>query len=161
MRLRKIAGATAATAWVRWPQWPHWPHLMFAGGAQAANQAPTARTGVDTTPPDPFVRARARQDLDDVLAHGIQTTCGTEDDERPVTCSMTAKRKGRVLAGDSAVIHSPYNRYQFHLRLSAADRDKLRRADPPIVIKLVLRVRDEAGNVGTDQKRIKLVDGLW
>ena len=67
---------------------------------------------------------------------------------------MTAKRKGRVLAGDSAVIHSPYNRYQFHLRLSAADRDKLRRADPPIMIKLVLRVRDEAGNVGTDQKRI-------
>ena len=29
------------------------------------------------------------------------------------------------------------------------------------MIKLVLRVRDEAGNVGTDQKRIKLVDDLW
>jgi len=109
----------------------------------------------------PYIRARARQDLDFVIRRGIQTTCGTEDRERNVTCSIVAKRKGKVLVTDSGLIHNPYDRYHFELELSGPQIDHIRKADPPVVIKLKLRVRDEAGNVGTDQKRIKLVDDLY
>jgi hypothetical protein len=153
MRLRKIKGASALVALaavaVLGPS---------AGGAQAAEHRLGADAGpTDSTPPVPYIRARARQDLDFVIRWGIQTTCGTEDRERNVTCSIVAKRKGKVLVTDSGLIHSPYDRYHFELELSKPQIEHILEADPPIVIKLVLRVRDEAGNVGTDQKRIKLV----
>lgn len=115
----------------------------------------------DTTPPDPYIRARVRQDMDYVFRHGIQTTCGTEDDEQPITCRMTAIRKGRVLATDRDQIDRPYNRIHFNLRLSARDQNRLRRANPPVNVKLLLRVTDEAGNVGKDRKRIRIVAGLY
>jgi hypothetical protein len=115
----------------------------------------------DTTPPDPFIRARSRQDMDYVFRHGIQTTCGTEDRERDITCRMTAIRKGRVLATDSGHIDRPYDRYHFNLHLSGDDQDRLRDANPPVRVKLLLRVTDAAGNVGRDRKRIAIVDGLY
>jgi len=68
--------------------------LALAALAPAAGQA-SAGT-VDTTPPDPYIRARERQDLHDVLRHGIQATCGTADDERPsalVASSVQAERR--------------------------------------------------------------------
>jgi len=94
-------------------------------GAAAETASPP-----DTTPPDPFIRARTRQDMDYVFKHGIQTTCGTEDDERPVTCRMTALRKGRVLATDTGSFDRPYNRYHFNLHLSAEDRNRIADVDP-------------------------------
>jgi hypothetical protein len=133
--------------------------LALAALAPAAGQA-SAGT-VDTTPPDPYIRARERQDLHDVLQHGIQATCGTADDERPVSCRMTALRKGRVLATETKRIEAPYNRFQFHLPLTSEDKSRIRRADPPVAIKLLLRVTDEAGNAGKDRKRIRLVADLY
>jgi hypothetical protein len=115
----------------------------------------------DTTPPDPYIRARSRQDIHDVFKHGIQTTCGTEDDERPVTCRMTALRKGRVLAVGTGRIEAPYNRFHFALHISNPDEARLRDADTPVAIKLLLRVTDPAGNVGKDRKRIRLVADLY
>ena len=132
---------------------------VFAPSGAAAN-GPAAGPP-DTTPPDPFIRARSRQDIDDVFKHGIQTTCGTEDDERPVTCRMTAVRKGRVLAVETGRIERPYNRWHFALHLSNPDERRLRDANLPVAIKLFLRVTDEAGNVGKDRKQIRLVGDLY
>jgi hypothetical protein len=74
---------------------------------------------------------------------------------------MTAIRKGRVLATDSGHIDRPYDRYHFNLHLSGDDQDRLRDANPPVRVKLLLRVTDAAGNVGRDRKRIAIVDGLY
>ena len=115
----------------------------------------------DTTPPDPMLRARERQDIHDVFKHGIQTTCGTEDRERPIDCRMTALRKGRVLAVGSGHIERPYNRYQFHLHLSSEDEARMRKAGTPVAVKLLLRVTDEAGNSATATKSIRLVSDLY
>ena len=157
MKLRRIMRATGVTALAALAALG-----LSAAGAQAVEHRLAADAGpTDSTPPVPYVRARARQDLDFVIRRGIQTTCGTEDRERNVTCSIVAKRNGKVLVTDSGLIHNPYDRYHFELELSGPQIDHIRKADPPVVIKLKLRVRDEAGNVGTDQKRIKLVDGLY
>lgn len=149
--MRRSGVLIVATAWA-----------LLAGSAPGADHAPAAATQrLDTTPPVPFIRARTRQDLHDVLRRGIQTTCGTEDDERPVVCAMSASRRGHLLTSETDEIVAPYNRFHFELELSASDRHRIRRAEPPIVIKLELEVSDEAGNVGTDQKRIRLVRDLF
>ena len=87
-----------------------------AGGAQgAAETGASARGGAgDTTPPKPYIRARKRQDKNTALKKGIQTTCGTEDDERPVTCTMSASLKGEEIARETDEIVAPFNRVQFH-----------------------------------------------
>ena len=135
--------------------------LLFLAVLAPSGAAAETASPPDTTPPDPFIRARTRQDMDYVLKHGIQTTCGTEDDERPITCRMTALRKGRVLATDSGHIDRPYNRYHFNLHLSGSDQDRIRDANPPVRVKLRLRVTDEAGNVGKVKRQIRIVDGLY
>ncbi|MFN8112731.1 MAG: hypothetical protein U0R51_05980 [Solirubrobacterales bacterium] len=150
MKTASIATATAAALLCL-------AALAPAGGAAAerAGGAP------DTTPPDPFIRARTRQDMDYVFKHGIQTTCGTEDREHDITCRMTARRKGRVLATDSGHIDRPYNRYHFNLHLSGSDQDRIRDANPPVEVKLRLRVTDAAGNVAKVKRQIRIVAGLY
>jgi hypothetical protein len=66
-----------------------------------------------------------------------------------------------VLATDRGHIDRPYNRYHFALRLSASDKDRIRNANTPVDVKLLLRVTDAAGNVGKDKKRIRLVADLY
>lgn len=58
------------------------------------------------------------------------------------------------------MIVSPYDRAPSELKLARPDKRKLRRADPPIVIKLKRQVSDMAGNVGTTQERIELIEDL-
>ena len=132
------------------------PAALAPAGAAAETASPP-----DTTPPDPFIRARTRQDMDYVFRHGIQTTCGTEDREHDITCRMTARRKGRVLAVDSGHIDRPYNRYHFNLHLSGDDQDRISAADSPVRVKLRLRVTDAAGNIAKVKREIKIVDGLY
>lgn len=135
--------------------------FILSAGSAGAGDANVADGGVDTTPPDPYIRARTRQDLDYVFKHGIQTTCGTADDERPVTCRMSASRKGRVLAVDTQHIVAPYNRFHFNLHISTPEERKIRRAEPPIEFKLRLRATDEAGNHASVTKKIRLVKDLY
>jgi len=134
---------------------------LVPGSAAAGQGATSARLGPDTTPPDAYIRARKRQDLDYVARKGIQATCGTSDDEQPLTCRMTATRKGRVLASDTGSFDRPYNRYHFNLHLSDADMDRIRNVDHGAVVKLHLRATDEAGNATNVTKATKIVKDLW
>lgn len=136
--------------------------LAFPTSGAIASGPPTADRGVvDTTPPDAYIRARKRQDLDYVFKKGIQATCGTADDERPLTCRMTATRKGRVLATDTGSFDRPYNRYHFNLHLSAEDQHRIDDVDHSVAVKLHLRATDEAGNAARVTKQIAIVKGLW
>lgn len=135
----------------------------LAGGAQgAAERSSSARGGAgDTTPPKPYIRARKRQDKNTALKKGIQTTCGTEDDERPVTCTMSASLKGELVAKETDEIVAPYNRVQFHLHVDKKVKHEIRATEKSVTIKLFLEVEDEAGNVGTATKKTKLVKDLF
>ncbi len=136
--------------------------LVLPTGSAVASGPPTADRGIeDTTPPDAYIRARKRQDLDYVFRKGIQATCGTADDEQPLTCRMTATRKGRVLATDTGSFDRPYNRYHFNLHLSAEDMDRIADVDHRVAVKLHLRATDEAGNAARVTKSISIVEDLW
>ena len=132
-----------------------------ASGALASGPQSADRGAEDTTPPDAYIRARKRQDLDYVFRKGIQATCGTADDEQPLTCRMTATRKGRVLATDTGSFDRPYNRYHFNLRLGGADMDRIEDVGHPVDVKLHLRATDEAGNSARVTKRLVIVKDLW
>ena len=136
--------------------------LALSTGSAGAAGPPTAERGIeDTTPPDAYIRARKRQDLDYVFRKGIQATCGTADDEQPLTCRMTATRKGRVLATDTGSFDRPYNRYHFNLHLSAEDENRIAAVDHRVDVKLHLRATDEAGNAARVTKPIAIVEDLW
>ncbi|MDX6623563.1 MAG: hypothetical protein QOE75_1495 [Solirubrobacterales bacterium] len=134
----------------------------FAGGAQGADDRSAAAAGTeDTIPPDPYIRARKRQDKNTALKKGIQTTCGTEDDERPVTCTMSASLGGKLVARETDEIVAPFNRVQFHLQLDKKVKHEIRSTEKSVTIKLFLEVEDEAGNVGTAKRNTKLVKDLF
>lgn len=135
--------------------------IMAASAQGGGATGRVAAGGADTTPPAPFIRAAKRQDLDNVFQRGIQTTCGTENDERPVECAISANRRGRELAFAVDDIVAPFNRVHFDLKLDARDKRRIRRSEPPIEIRLRLAVTDEAGNVGRTQKTIRIVAGLF
>jgi len=134
----------------------------LAGGAQGAAEPSGSPSfarggGGDTTPPEPYIRTAKRQDKNTALKRGIQATCGTEDDERPVTCTMSASLKGELVARDSDGIVAPFNRVQFHLEVDKKVKHQIRSTEKSVTIKLFLEVEDEAGNVGTAKRKTKLV----
>ena len=137
--------------------------LALPASSAVASGPPTADRGIeDSTPPDAYIRARKRQDLDYVFRKGIQATCGTADDEQPLTCRMTATRKGRVLATDTGSFDRPYNRYHFNLHLSASRTwTGSAEVDHRVAVKLHLRATDEAGNAARVTKQIAIVKDLW
>ena len=135
--------------------------LVVPAAAQPADsptQAPLRaeqRVAGDGEVPDGFVRARKRQEFRDVVREGIQATCGT--DERPVICTMVARRGLKTIDRQSAEIERPYNRHQFHLELSGKTGRKIKRHGPPVEVTLSVRVEDPDGNVSRDSRRIRLV----
>ena len=135
----------------------------LAVGAQGADErSPSPRGGADdTTPPEPYIRARKRQDKNTALKKGIQTTCGTVDDERPVTCTMSASLNGDLVARETDEIVAPFNRVQFHLKVDKKVKHEIRSTEKSVAIKLFLEVEDEAGNVGTAKRTTKLVKDLF
>ena len=155
--MRRIAASVAALAAVT-----ALALLALGGAAQgSAERGPSARGGGDTTPPEPYIRARKRQDKNTALKKGIQTTCGTEDDERPVTCTMSASLQGEEIARETDEIVAPYNRVQFHLKVDKKVKHEIRSTEKSVTIKLFLEVEDEAGNVGTAKRKTKLVKDLY
>lgn len=133
----------------------------LAVAASAGGSPGETAAAPDTTPPDAYIRARKRMDLQYSFRKGIQTTCGTEDDEQPLTCTMSANRKGKVLKEETTTFDRPFNRAHFELELDPKEKYKIRRAEPPIEILLKLAAEDEAGNVDRVRKRVRLVAGLY
>jgi hypothetical protein len=135
--------------------------LVLPAAAQPADSAtqvpPRAeqRVAGDGEVPDGFVRARQRQEFRDVVRHGIQATCGT--DERPVTCTIVAKRGLKTIDRQSDEIARPYNRVQFHLELSGRTGRRIIRHGPPVKVTVSVKVVDPDGNVSRDSRRIRLV----
>jgi hypothetical protein len=135
--------------------------LVLPAAAQPADSAtqvpPRAeqRVAGDGEVPDGFVRARQRQEFRDVVRHGIQATCGT--DERPVTCTIVAKRGLKTIDRQSDEIARPYNRVQFHLELSGRTGRRIIRHGPPVEVTVSIKVVDPDGNVSRDSRRIRLV----
>lgn len=135
--------------------------LVLPAAAQPAESPTEAqlrgeqRVPGDGKVPEVFVRARQRQEFRDVVREGIQATCGT--DERPVTCTMVARRGLKTIDRQSAVIERPFNRHQFHLELSGKTGRRIERHGPPVEVTLSVRVEDPDGNVSRDSRRIRLV----
>ena len=132
---------------------------LIATAALATSVGPSAvaRGPVDTTPPLPVLKTHTHQDLKTVLDRGIDARCRTEDDEAPVDCRLAALRKGRNLGVDHGHVVPPYvASRKMRIKIHGSDRRRLRRADPPIRVKLRLTVTDPAGNVATDVQTIEI-----
>jgi hypothetical protein len=131
--------------------------LVVPAVAQPAEAPPEAelRVAGDGEVPEGFVRARQRQEFRDVVRRGIQATCGT--DERPVTCTIVAKRGLKTIDRQSDEIARPYNRVQFHLELSGRTGRRIIRHGPPVKVTVSVKVVDPDGNVSRDSRRIRLV----
>ena len=126
-----------------------------AGSPTGAPAGAEQRVAGDGKVPEGFVRARQRQEFREVVRRGIQATCGT--DERPVTCTMVARRGRKTIDRQSAEIERPYNRHQFHLELSGKTGNRIKRHGPPVEVTLSVRVEDPDGNVSRDSREIRLV----
>ena len=132
---------------------------VAVGGSSVA--ATAAASEADTTPPDAYIRARARQDMDRALDRGIGATCGTADDERPLTCRMSITRQGAVLASETCHFDRPFNRCHFDLRPDGDDRRRIREAGHSVGVRLHLRATDESGNTAVVTRSVRIVEGLW
>ena len=129
--------------------------------APASGGENAGRGGIDTTPPVPDFTPKLRQDMHHALKHGIRGTCRTVDNETPVDCRLTAIRKGRQLSSEQVSIVPAFYGAVIDLPITKADRRRLRQANPPVMVKLKLRVTDPAGNSATATKKIELVKGLY